>query len=46
VCDPSNDPRGVIRLEPVLEKWEVADDQFEIFGVNGVLNGCAVQRSR
>jgi len=44
VCDLSNDPRGVIRLKAIFDKWEIFDDLLEIFGVNLALNRRAVKR--
>jgi len=32
VCDLSNDPRGVIRLEVIFDKWEIFDNLLKIFG--------------
>lgn len=43
ICDLSNDPRGVIRLEMMLEKRKVAGDLVKVFGVNFALSLRAVE---
>jgi len=39
----SNGPRGVIRLETILEERKVAGDLVKVFGVNFALSLCAAE---
>ena len=43
VRDSFYDSRGVVRLEALLEKWEIASDLVKVFGVNFSLSWCAAR---